>query len=192
MALPLGLTTSGARILRLQGASEPRAGAGIEARETVADGAAARAENAQPATTGARAPTPAGGAHPEERTAAPRPAPAYAPLAGSRADTRLAPPPSLTGRAPPARAAAEGHLLVKRNRLILVIPVLAAVGGTGLHHPASPQSLHFCRSSRQVKLLPMSLLSAFDTLASSVALAHRYSDDSLRPGCLMCPFCCLH
>lgn len=164
-ALPLGLTTSGARTLQLPAASEPRAGAGFQARGTVADsGGDARQERAAGngggagTDTGRARPLPCAG--PTPRSARPRPAPADAPLAGSRADTRLAPPPSLIGRAPPARAEAKGYLLVKRNRLILMIPVLAAVGGTGLHHPSSPQPSHFCRPSRQVKRLPMSLLSA--------------------------------
>ena len=83
----------------------------------------------------------------------------------SRAETPLAPPPE-RGRAPPASplglspASYAGSLLVKRNGFILVVSVLAAVGGTGLYHPSGPQLPHFCRPSRQLRLLPVSPRSA--------------------------------
>lgn len=141
--------------------SDPRA------RETVT--AATRAENAQPWAVGrelhpgAGTPTARGRTDLEEGSIVPRPClrPCPAPPIRSRADTRLAPPPSLTGRAPPARAGANparraGYLLVERDGLILIVSVLAAVGGTRLHHPSGLQSLHFGRSSRQAKLLSMS------------------------------------
>jgi len=55
-----------------------------------------------------------------------------------------------------AKTGSSKRKLVERNGLILIIPVLAAVGGTGLHHPSGLQSLHFYRSRRQEKLLSMS------------------------------------
>ena len=91
--------------------------------------------------------------------------PGRRPSCRCRVETRLAPPPE-RGRAPPASplglspASYAGSLLVKRNGFILVVSVLAAVGGTGLYHPSGPQLPHFCRPSRQLRLLPVSPRSA--------------------------------
>lgn len=95
----------------------------------------------------------------------PAPAPAPAPAPGlARGARRPAPPPSPTGRAPPPRLERPPrrarYLLVERNGLILIVSVLAAVGGTGLHHPSGPQSLRFWLPSRRGKLLSVSPRSA--------------------------------
>lgn len=126
--------------------------------------------------TGSRArPSPSHRSRTETRLAPP---PERGLRTGSRAGPRPAPPLSqfsrgnAPGSAPPSAAArpsaqlgpsparCAGSLLVKRNGFILVVSVLAAVGGTGLYHPSGPQLLHFCRPSRQLRLLSVSPRSA--------------------------------
>lgn len=83
--------------------------------------------------------------------------------------------------------------LVKRNGLILVVSVLAAVGGTGLHHPSSRGVVSLLPPQQApVKLSTNVAALGSDALASPVALADGHGDASRRPGCLRCPFCCLH
>lgn len=41
-------------------------------------------------------------------------------------------------RAPAAAAEHASYLLVEGDGLVLIVPVLAAVGGAGLHHPSGP------------------------------------------------------
>lgn len=117
----------------LRGASRRRSHAGNPPR---AEGAHARS----PRGAGAHR-RPRSHGSPPPPAARPSPSPPAAPpspgLARTRAELRLRlRPPELAPLAPAAEHAS--YLLVERDGLVLIVPVLAAVGGTGLHHPSGP------------------------------------------------------
>lgn len=171
----------------------PAPAARTRARGTVADsGGDARRERAARGDW-ARARTTAGTPTARtRRTARPRPAPADAPLSRSRADTRLAPPREPNRPRAPSTSRGERVLTCGKKQ---VYP--CRIGSCSRRRNRTAPSFR----SSVVSLLPprqageaVTEVSAlgFDTLASSVALANNYSDDSFSRRCLMCPFCCLH
>lgn len=97
---------------------------------------------AEPARTGGRAAMGPRPRRPPARAGAParaRRPPRLLRVSRGRAPSSAsasARPPELEPLAPAAEHAS--YLLVERDGLVLIVPVLAAVGGTGLHHPSGP------------------------------------------------------
>lgn len=101
------------------------------------------------------------------------PAPAGQPsAAGARRPPRLlqvsrghAPGSASTrSRAPAAAAEHASYLLVEGDGLVLIVPVLAAVGGTGLHHPSGPPHFPSAREAGEGAVGAAAL--GFDTVAA--------------------------
>lgn len=75
--------------------------------------------------------------------------------------------PGSASTRPRARAAVAEHasyLLVEGDGLVLIVPVLAAVGGTGLHHPSGPPHFPSAREAGEGAVCAAAL--GFDTLAA--------------------------
>lgn len=77
--------------------------------------------------------------------------------------------PGSASARPPARPSprprsAASYLLVERDGLVLIVPVLAAVGGTGLHHPSGPPHFPSAREAGEGAVGVAAL--GFDTLAA--------------------------
>lgn len=171
-------------------------GPGFRREERWPIAAATRAENAQPATAGARAPTPGGHARcparGRPRGAHGRAPPLPTPLSPGLARTRAWPRPRASSAARPSPSGGEGVLTCEKKQ--------AYPYDTGSCSRRRNRTAPSFQSSAVSLLPPQQAGEAatnvaalgFDTLASSVALANCHSGDRLRPGRLMCPFCCLH